>query len=500
MALKTYSSPVQDNELLTLSTFEQSFEGDYNLPEYKPEIQKIIKCIPKPIIVQRMAVGNKATVDGYVLATVLYLTADSNSVYSVSCKLPFSRQIDMKRPLKNGAIISVFSGIQFFNCRVVNKRKIECRGAVNLTVKVRGYSEVELLSQAEGDKCQQRSIDLSYKKIILQNDRQLTLEDQLSIDQKGAPEVLRIDAFAENVCTYFSENRLTIEGSLNVKLAVGYQESNEIKIYDYKLPFSRELDSEVENTEATEVLAQAQVTAVTAQPSAEDEGMVDAAFTLMLSAYVVKQETVQLVNDIYSTEYGCEIENRALNLLSIVESIYKPFTCNFEFSQQVAGMAIADSMAYPLRIAIKEDGVLVAVVDAVGVAVDKSGESVTVSQEVEVSVTGRAGADYIWINTDITSAAFEFDGTVIKGRISGVLSGAYAEYRAAEAVETVVVNEKDRKAKRDFALTIYFAEEHESVWEIAKKYNTAADEIVAQNGLTSEALTERRMLLIPIVD
>lgn len=500
MALKTNSSPVQENEPLIISALEQSVEGEYNLPDYKPEIQKILKCIPKAVIMQRIAVGGKATVDGYVLATVLYLTTDSDAVYGISYKLPFSRQIDLKKPVSDGALISVFAGIQYFNCRVINKRKIDCRGAVNLFVNVRGYDSVELLSDAEGERCQQRVFDTAYKSIALQSERQFTIDEQLLIEAKGHAEVLRIDTDAVNARIYASESKLSVEGDINIRLAVCYPENMEIKTYDYKLPFTRELNTDFDEASAAEFFAQVQVISQSVQPSAEDETMADASFTCVASVYAIKETTVQLIKDIYSTEYGCEIAIKPITLLNGIEAFDKQFTALVEFAQQISSAQKIDCFAYPLRAFVKEDGLLIAVFDAVCIVKDKNGDSYAISQEIETTISGEIGKEPLWMNVIVDTAAFEIDGTLIRGKIGGRLSGAYADYRRVEAVEKAVIDEKDKKQKRDFALTIYFAEENENVWDIAKRYNTAADEIIAHNKLSSETVTERRMLLIPIVD
>lgn len=48
-------------------------------------------------------------------------------------------------------------------------------------------------------------------------------------------------------------------------------------------------------------------------------------------------------------------------------------------------------------------------------------------------------------------------------------------------------------------MTIYFAQEGESVWEIARRYNTTAEAITAENKLTGDAVETKCKLLIPRV-
>jgi len=49
------------------------------------------------------------------------------------------------------------------------------------------------------------------------------------------------------------------------------------------------------------------------------------------------------------------------------------------------------------------------------------------------------------------------------------------------------------------ALMIYYASAKESVWDIAKKYNTTVNQIIQANSLTDPVIQEKRALLIPMV-
>ena len=52
--------------------------------------------------------------------------------------------------------------------------------------------------------------------------------------------------------------------------------------------------------------------------------------------------------------------------------------------------------------------------------------------------------------------------------------------------------------KRKGALTIYFPNNNECVWDIARIYNASVEEIMRINELESETLKAGRMILVPI--
>ena len=53
--------------------------------------------------------------------------------------------------------------------------------------------------------------------------------------------------------------------------------------------------------------------------------------------------------------------------------------------------------------------------------------------------------------------------------------------------------------KRREALKVYFAEENDNVWDIARDNNASVDEIMQINGLSEDTFKSRKMILIPII-
>ena len=72
-------------------------------------------------------------------------------------------------------------------------------------------------------------------------------------------------------------------------------------------------------------------------------------------------------------------------------------------------------------------------------------------------------------------------------------------------IESVdVLTDIEEKGDSEFkakpaSLVIYFSDPGETVWDIARKYNTTVEKIAVENNLTDDVIRERRMLLIPCV-
>ena len=59
---------------------------------------------------------------------------------------------------------------------------------------------------------------------------------------------------------------------------------------------------------------------------------------------------------------------------------------------------------------------------------------------------------------------------------------------------------REKKREMQSAMTIYYADAGESIWSIAKRYNTSISAVMEENNLEDEFLPEKKIVLIPMVD
>ena len=65
-------------------------------------------------------------------------------------------------------------------------------------------------------------------------------------------------------------------------------------------------------------------------------------------------------------------------------------------------------------------------------------------------------------------------------------------------IDKVELNEKEMKTKTDAALTLFYPQPNDNVWDIAKHFSACPKDIIEANSLDSEIITDEMMLIIPI--
>ena len=123
------------NETVYDGPLEQSVELDTLLPDYCPPIFKVLCCNMKAAVNSCRVSGDKVLIDATAHIRVLYVAEEGGGVHSLEQKVPFSKTIDLKGDL-NDPVVKLSVKTDYINCRVVNQRRLDIRGAVTIRAKV----------------------------------------------------------------------------------------------------------------------------------------------------------------------------------------------------------------------------------------------------------------------------------------------------------------------------------------------------------------------------
>ena len=110
---------------------EQPIECDITLPEYLPDIQRVLKCSLTAHISSVQKTGDRVTADGTGRLSVLYMS-DTGKLQCLEQGVPFSRFFE------NRAVeeceCSIRAKTEYVNCRAVSGRRLDIHGSKRKTL------------------------------------------------------------------------------------------------------------------------------------------------------------------------------------------------------------------------------------------------------------------------------------------------------------------------------------------------------------------------------
>ncbi len=498
MDLNSVTDTLAISELLCDAAVEQPVEGEFNIPDYQPEIFKIIKTKADPVIVQKIASGSRATVDGYVRLTILYQSEEDRRVCSILQKLPFSRQIELSAPVGDASEIYCRAAMGFLNCRAVNSRKIDARGTVNLEVRAVSQYDYDAIGRIEEEGAHQLQSETAFVRQAACEEKQFTLEELLAVDFEGceAPALLRCEAGAVAESVSVENGRAIVAGNVNLQLAfdISNDEEYRIKRVGFNLPFNQVLDLSLDGEEYE---ATAAVSVLSSGAAPAEGGNADANVTCAIELRLWQTRTASILTDAFSTKLELALSRRSVCCRTKTAPVNEPFGARFSFEKPDA--ALIDYFILNSDCAVQPGGIAGRATLCCLVC-DAAGEISAIEHEFDYLVphTGDGGG-YSELSTLFTLLECAESGGMVNVKCEGILYGRQSELGRLDTVREIEADAAATRTRPDAALVVYYADEGESVWEIAKRFNTSPDEIAQNNDLDPENAQGTRTLLIPIV-
>jgi hypothetical protein len=216
--LRTAKEPVFLSEVVYDGQVEQGVEFDYVLPDYYPDIFKVLKCSLTPCVISYSVSGNQLYCDGVVYIKVLYLTNGSNRVHCIEQRYTYSKTIELVKSV-NEAIVQIAPKTDYCNCRAVSGRRIDIRGAVSCKVKVSSTRESQMITGADGLGVQARTTALDYCGEKLIASRQfVTREDiETGAGSGGISSIVYHNATVAVTEYKIVANKVVVKGEATVK-------------------------------------------------------------------------------------------------------------------------------------------------------------------------------------------------------------------------------------------------------------------------------------------
>ncbi|MDK2802331.1 MAG: DUF3794 domain-containing protein [Oscillospiraceae bacterium] len=510
MELKLTNENIINNEILYNNSIEEPIELECLLPDYCPSIFKILKTKIKCSILSKKISGNKLIVDGITCVNTIYVAENTNEIKNNIQKISFSRTVEMSRECIS-PMIMISASCDYINNRVVNPRKLDIRGAINLKIKVIGKKDTSIVSSVCG-----KGIQMKNKIICIGNnhkceEKAFKIKDEIILDKKIDMEECFLYTETDVYVTDYKiiANKVIVKGELIVK-TMYKQKLGEYSCIIKKVPVSQIIDVLGIDSDYNCYINFESTTIDISYIKSDDCSKLECVFGIYMKCHASHKKEIKILQDAYSTKYKIELEKKEIesqyisciidkNICSKVDSgididtedIYSIEEVFCEFSP--TNMDSIDG-----EIIIKGDlsiSIICLDIDKIPVIIEK---------KVEINLNTGIMCEKDNINIDISVCILDCKtnllGNIIEICYEINLSGAVYQSVIETCISNIEIDEEDKKdCNNKHSISIYYGEEGEDIWDIAKEYNTSIDSIIAENDIEQNIIKERKMILIPII-
>lgn len=489
----------------------QTAEHDFILPDYCPDIFRVLKCCMIPCVVSTAINGSRLTFDVNITIRALYKSSDSSGVHCIEQSLDYSKTVDLPSDAVDPSV-SVTPSAESVNCRVVNQRRLDVRGSAVFKVRVTGVKSCEAVCDAFGGGIQLKKQPVLYPAKRLVCAKRITVIEELELAAGKPPfgSVLRCGTGVRKGEQRIIPGKLITKGDAEIDLL--YQPSDSAgkppESMKFTIPFSQIIDIEgIEDDfeSSVEITPSKCVVSV----KAEEGGVLECELVLLVNIEAVKYDTCELVTDAYSTKYECECEPFA------AEPALPPTRCERQIAAQTSLSCSDGEIAQVYDLWCAEP--------TISARYDDSHECIMLFGKVNFCMLGKlADGSSAYAEKEcvfeqpLNSSDEKYEDTKVSANVricgcSYTLSEdgtvqAKAEL-SAEAVcrknavpkllgNITLMTDKPKECDKRCAVKICYSESGSSLWDIAKKYSTSAAALAEEN--PTDDKDGRRVLIIPI--
>ena len=497
-----YFDPVFDGH------YETPIDTEYNLPDYCPDIQKILKCRAVPEVSSYIITGDTLTCDGVCDIRVLYLDGKGDSVRCCEFTKDFSASIKLKAA-EEKAVARVQASMAHMTCRAVSARRVDLHAAVSLQVLAVVQKKERITCSLEDETIEKRGETFQAHQAVNAVCHQFTIEDALPVKNGKPPieSILRRDISCRVIESRLSEDRLTVNGSAEVSfLYTSAVDSAAVEKLSASIDFSQVIDCAGASEEC---LCDLQIITgeSSIQPREDDVGEytgVSVVIKVFLMAFLYKPCEVEIINDAYSVKAPLELRyaQSAFTMLHGSSAQVLKKKCSLAVSD--------DEIQRVLDVWCEQD------------TVQSACEKVKLNYRVKVTVCML----YESVQGRILYTEKQFDNHFAADLENQLAKKAETtwrtdlwEYRIADkntvevsvetSVSTLLLSVNTVKyltsagveeGAAGYAVTprflVYYASQGEKLWDIAKSHHALLGDIRAQNELFDDIVPQARPIII----
>ncbi len=492
------------------STLEQPVDSDVTLPEYFPDLVRVLKCTLTPRITAVQNAADRVLAEGSAQLCVLYL-CEEGGMRCYEQSIPFSVHADCAG-VQSGCA-GAKAKCEYVNCRVASPRRMDIHGSISIAFHVYGKQEQEILCDCAGGGVQMRKQHVAASTLAGCTEKIFTLGETLELGgaKPSIAQLVRSEAVALLEDVKLVTGKALIKGELVLRtLYIPDGDGGQLQHMEHSMPISQivEVDGAGEGCTADTALTVCAVEVAAKTDASGALRLLDASVSVSAQISLYTDFETDVLLDAYSTQYETHLQQQQVSFQNVCDRISD--TCLCRGTLDTAGIGIGEvldmqckDLAYTASVT---DGELritgTATVGLLYAGRDGqwgySERSFAISYQHPVAANGSemtcdthitvTGTSFILSAEDKVDARVELDVTAL----------IFSE-TSLQILSDVTVDEEQKKRRTAAALTIYFAQAGESVWEIARRYNTTADAILRENDLQSDVLEAKCKLLIPSV-
>ena len=513
MKLHSCGLPVKGQTQVTL-------DDDYNVPDYRPDIVKVLKERGQLYFDEVKSTAGAAFLKGHLEFSILYRSDQENG--KISClkgEIPFQEKINMDG-LQEYDFIQPTGEVEDLTIGVIHPRKISVRAVLFLQAAVYKEKEEELCIGFTGEAdCEQRYspvkvLQLLYRKNDLCRQKS---EFTLPSSKPNVQEILWKSLELRNVETRPEQGKVKVAGEILISIL--YQEEDEadrVQWYETVVPLECSVDCDMGEMKGLiyKVKAEPATMELEVKPDYDgEERMFVMELSMNLEIRVWQEQETRLLEDVYSLkeEMLPERVDTVLDHILVKNECQCRLTEQMELGEsleRILQICACEGSAHLERTELTPQGLMaegILCVELLYVTTDDKmpigalREIYPFEQLIEIP---DADTKQNRIRTELECGIGQMSAVMLDQEhveLKAVLNLNLLAFEEEKIQNITEIREKPldmERLKKQPGLIGYIAKSGDTIWQIARENHTTVESILKDNQKSDDTLRRGEKLLI----
>lgn len=479
------------NQLIGQKNDIMEVEGDVIVNDIKPDILNTISVNGNVCVYKKEISDGKIKFDGAINVYIIYLADDeTGGVRSLNTSIDFTKSIDMEE-CKMGMDVDETLNIKNMECKVINSRKVNIRAFLEVNTKVYSNDNIQIINNIDSiDNVQCLNDKLEINSLVGSGCTKTYAKDTVIIDNiDNLAEVLKADINIINRDLKISYNKVLAKADAQIKVLY-LTEDNRVKSVTNTIPVMGFIDMP-NVTDNNNCITKYKLKNLIVKPNNMEEHSIYVEAEIEIACSVYEQKSIQVIQDLYSPTNTLNFNQKQVTALVNKDSISD--ICNIQ--QQISIPEMANNSIYDVQVkpSIQNEDVQSGRVTYEGeieldflyeannssrfdskilkipfnFSIDNSNisEMSTLSTAIEIKTQ-----DFIILNDGNIDTKIELQFNVVVSKNEKI-----------SVIDNIEMEEK--KDCNQYSMVIYFVKPKDTLWNIAKKFDSTIEEIAKVNDI-----------------
>ena len=501
MAVELIKDLLKIDQIIGKDEIQSLVEGQIRVPDTKPKIKKVLKIDGDVEVTGTKTAKGKVIVNGIVNFNVLYNTDDElQAVHNISAKTDFREEIEIEG-VKEDTAVDVKANIEHIDYDQESDSSISVKTVISISGKATYDNTIDIIKDIKGaEGIQILKENIKYNDVLGANTSSTLVKEAFELDENMPDiiDILRIDTKVHEKETKVVEDKVIVAGVVVCSIMYfGDDEENKLNYINHEIPFTHfvELPGAEKDMNCALKLDSYDINYEVKEDINGALRVIDIESTVKVSAKVYRQIEKEVAIDTYSTNRVLDIKKQEVVVSESVgqkisiETIKGTLEVGKDIIKNIYNISgrslITDYKIMENNVII--EGLLEAdmlyqaeenneIKDSRHEIPFKAYIDINeVDDELDLEVeTILDDISYKKVNSHEVELEASIKNCVNINRIKKINIVTEAE----DTGETI-----DRFSRP--SITIYIVQKDDTLWDIAKRYNTTVEEIIKTNDIIS---------------